>query len=85
MNLGTLIKEEIKRQSKTQKEVAEFVGISTNAMSQICINATFPHKRTLEDICDYLDIEIEFSIKRIPSDRYKNQSWEQVLEEHMQH
>lgn len=63
MNLGSSIKKEIKRQGKTQKEVAEFIGISNNAMSQICINATFPHKETLEKICKCLNVKIEFSIK----------------------
>ena len=63
MNLGTLIKKEIKRQGKTQKDIAKKIGISSNSMSQICINATFPHKETLEKICECLNVDIEFSIR----------------------
>lgn len=63
MNLGKLIKEEIKRQNRKQKEIAKIVGISNNAMCQICLGNAFPHKKTLENICKSLNIEIEFSIK----------------------
>jgi transcriptional regulator with XRE-family HTH domain len=63
MNLGSIIKKEIKKQGKTQKKVAKIVGISDNAMSQICINATFPHKDTLEKICKHLNIKINFFIE----------------------
>lgn len=62
MELGTLIKKEIKKQGKTQKEIASIIGISNNAMSQICINAAFPHKETLEKICKCLNVKVEFSI-----------------------
>jgi transcriptional regulator with XRE-family HTH domain len=64
MNLGELIKNEIKRQGKTQKGIAKIIGISNNAMSQICIDATFPHKETLEKICKCLNVKIEYSIKK---------------------
>ncbi len=64
INLGSLIKDEIKNQRKTQKEVAKYVGISNNAMSSICSGVTFPHKWTIEKICECLDIQIEFYIKR---------------------
>jgi transcriptional regulator with XRE-family HTH domain len=63
INLGAVLKEEIKRQNKTQKQVAEIVGVSNNSLSQICIGATFPHKETLEKICECLNIEICFYVK----------------------
>lgn len=64
MDLGTIIRKEIKRQGKTQKQVAEIIGISSNSMSQICNNATFPHKKTLVSICKCLNVEIAISMKR---------------------
>jgi transcriptional regulator with XRE-family HTH domain len=63
MNLGTVLKQEIKRQGKSQKYIAEIIGISRNAISLICSNNTLPHKKTLEKILKYLNIELEFIIK----------------------
>lgn len=62
MNLGALIKQEIKRQGRKQKDVAKSIGISSNTISQICIGNVFPHKSTLEKICEFLGVDIEFSI-----------------------
>lgn len=62
MNLGTIIKNEIKKQRKTQKEVAKIIGISDNAMSLICLGSTMPHKETLDKICKCLNVTIGFYI-----------------------
>ncbi len=65
MNLGKVIKQEIKNQGFKQKEIAELVGISTNAISQICIGSAIPNKTTLSKICKVLNIEIIVSIKNL--------------------
>jgi len=59
MKFGNLLKKEIKRQGKTQKEIAKIVGISIN---DICGDKVYPQKKTIDKICKSLGIEIHFKI-----------------------
>lgn len=59
---GEELKKEIRAQGLTQREVARMIGISDNAMSQICVGSAFPKKSTLLKICEVLKIEIIISI-----------------------
>ena len=65
MLLGSLIKTQLRRQGKSQKQVANAIGISTNAMSQICRDAVMPSKKTIDKICKELSVLI--SIQLIPA------------------
>jgi transcriptional regulator with XRE-family HTH domain len=43
-----------------QKELAEKVGISVNALSQIELNVSFPQKNTINGICEALGIPVAY-------------------------
>lgn len=60
MELGTAVKTLRKQRKINQNALAEICGISVNALSQIERNATFPHKRTIDKICDALEIPLSY-------------------------
>lgn len=60
MNLGTSIKTIRKQKGLAQKELAEKIGISQNALSQLEGNCTLPHKSTLNKICEALDVNLSY-------------------------
>lgn len=64
MELGKLIKSEIRRQGTTQKSVSKQVGMSQTSLSAICTGYTFPRKKTFEKICKLLNIKTAFFIVR---------------------
>lgn len=43
-----------------QKELAEKVGVSVNALSQIELNVSFPQKSTINKICESLGIPVSY-------------------------
>lgn len=63
-NLGILIKTEIKRQKRTQKEVSEKVGISETALSQIVKGIYYPSRETLTKLCEVLDVTLVYSFNK---------------------
>ena len=52
------IKEVLVIQEKTQKWLAEQMGISTTAMTAICTNKSQPHLKDLHRMAEILDVEI---------------------------
>ena len=60
MEIGTAIKNLRKNKGLTQKVLAEMCGISANAMNQIEKNTSFPHKNTIDKICDVLGIPVSY-------------------------
>jgi transcriptional regulator with XRE-family HTH domain len=52
------IKEVLFFQKKTQKWLADQLGISTTAMTAICNNKTQPHLKDLKRIAKILDVDI---------------------------
>jgi transcriptional regulator with XRE-family HTH domain len=60
MNLGTAVKLIRKEKGLSQKELAEHVGISVNALSQIEINASFPQKSTIQNLSAALDVPVAY-------------------------
>lgn len=60
MDLGKAIKTIRKKRGLKQKELANFCGISTNAMLSIEANKSFPHKTTIRKICEVLDIPVAY-------------------------
>lgn len=64
MTLGSLIKEEIRRQNRTQKDIALEMGISTTALSQIITDTYFPKKENLDKLCKILKVKLVFSFEK---------------------
>ena len=60
MNLGTAIKTVRKERGLGQKDLADRCGLSVNALSQIEINASFPHKTTIEKIAEALQVPVSY-------------------------
>jgi XRE family transcriptional regulator, regulator of sulfur utilization len=60
MNIGTAIKQIRKDKGLSQKELADQCGISVNALSQIELNAAFPQKNTIQNLCIALDIPVAY-------------------------
>lgn len=56
MNLGNAIRELRKHRGLSQKELADMCDISTNSISSIENNASFPAKGTFDKICKALDM-----------------------------
>ena len=52
------IKEILVIQGKTQKWLAEEIGISTTAMTAICNNKSQPHLKDLKRMAEILDMDI---------------------------
>ncbi len=52
------IKEILVIQGKTQKWLAEEIGISTTAMTAICNNKSQPHLKDLKRIAEILGVDI---------------------------
>jgi transcriptional regulator with XRE-family HTH domain len=52
------IKEVLFFQKKSQKWLAEQLGISTTAMTAICNNKSQPHLKDLKKIAQILDVDI---------------------------
>lgn len=63
MSLGILIKSEIKKQNRTQKDIAFEIGLSETALSQIITNTYFPSKSTIDKICSVLKVKLVFSFE----------------------
>lgn len=60
MDIGTAIKLLRKQKGLSQKELGDKCNLSVNALSQIEINASFPHKSTINSICNGLDISVAY-------------------------
>lgn len=60
MDIGIAIKTLRKEKGMSQKDLAQMCNISVNALCQIEKNATFPHKSTLQKVCDALHIPISY-------------------------
>ena len=60
MEIGTAIKHLRKNKGLTQKVLAEMCDVSANAMNQIENNPSFPHKNTIDKICDVLEIPVSY-------------------------
>lgn len=56
MTIGNAIKEIRKRKGYSQKDFAKLCNLSTNALCQIELDATFPQKNTIATICEALEI-----------------------------
>ncbi len=52
------IKEVLVIQGKSQKWLAEEMGISTTAMTLICNNKSQPHLKDLRRMAEFLDIDV---------------------------
>ncbi|GHN01553.1 hypothetical protein WSM22_30420 [Cytophagales bacterium WSM2-2] len=52
------VKEVLFFQKKTQRWLANELGISTTAMTKICNNKTQPHLKDLKRIAQILDVDI---------------------------
>ncbi len=60
MEIGTAVRKLRKNKGLTQKVLAEKCGISANAMNQIENNTSFPHKNTIDKICEVLGIPVSY-------------------------
>lgn len=60
MDIGTAVKTIRKEKGISQKQLAEDIGISVNALCQIEINASFPQKNTIQKICNALGIPVSY-------------------------
>ena len=60
MEIGTAIKHLTLTKGLTQKVLAEMCDVSANAMNQIENNTSFPHKNTIDKICDVLEIPVSY-------------------------
>ncbi|WP_417559075.1 MULTISPECIES: helix-turn-helix domain-containing protein [Flavobacteriaceae] len=60
MEIGTAVKNLRKNKGLSQKVLAEMCNISANAMNQIENNTSFPHKNTIDKICDALEIPVSY-------------------------
>ena len=75
MEIGRVIGMMIKKKGMTQVEVAERIGKSTTALSQIVKGAYKPNPETLEKLCDVLEIPqsilyfLTISEKDIPEEK----------------
>ena len=58
MKIGQLILMEIQKQNYTQKELAEAIGITETAMSQLLKGVYNPRQGTLDKICDELNVDL---------------------------
>lgn len=58
MNIGPIIKEAIAAKGTSQKKVAETIGKSTTAMTNIVKNKFSPNKDTLSKISETLNVNI---------------------------
>lgn len=56
MQLGKAIKTLRNKKGFSQKDLAEKIGISTNALCQIERNNSFPQKSTIAKICEIFNI-----------------------------
>ena len=56
MSIGKTIKELRKNKNIKQTDLALKCGLSVNALCQIELDNTFPHKKTINKICESLDI-----------------------------
>lgn len=56
MTIGQVIKKIIKKRGLTQVEVAERIGKSTTALSQIINGVYEPNPESLEKLCNVLDV-----------------------------
>jgi transcriptional regulator with XRE-family HTH domain len=52
------IKEVLFFQKRTQKWLADELGVSTTAMTAMCNNKTQPHLKDLKKIAEILDVDI---------------------------
>jgi transcriptional regulator with XRE-family HTH domain len=57
-NFGDLIRAELKKQNRTQKDLADEVGISVTSMTFIVTGKYFPTPTHLENICKALKVEL---------------------------
>ena len=75
MNLGETIVTLRKHKSLLQRELAERIGMSANALCNIENNISFPTKETIEAICKGLEIPVSYLLfsclteDDIPEDR----------------
>jgi len=53
------VKEVLVIKGKTQKWLAEQLGISTTAMTSLCNNKSQPHLKDLKRIAEILDVDIK--------------------------
>lgn len=60
MDIGTSIKFIRKQRGLSQKDLASVCGISVNALCQIELNNTLPHKSTLQKISEYLNVPVSY-------------------------
>lgn len=60
MDIGNAIKTLRKQKGISQKQLAEICEISVNALCQIENDQTFPHKSTIQKICDALQVPTSY-------------------------
>ena len=60
MDIGTAIKTIRKKKGLGQKELSDATDLSVNAISQIELNVTFPHKKNIAKICEALEIPVSY-------------------------
>ncbi len=68
MNFGNKLRELRLEKGVTQKEVAEFLGLTTKAYCFYELEKREPSLRTLAKICEFYDVSADYLIGR--SDRY---------------
>lgn len=58
-DLGQQIKNQRKKKGFSQKQLAEQLGISANAMCNIEKGYSLPSKETMDEICQLLNVEVK--------------------------
>jgi transcriptional regulator with XRE-family HTH domain len=60
MSFGNRVKKIRKQKGVSQSTLANALGISTNAISQYETDKRFPDKKTLVEICNFLDVSSDY-------------------------
>ena len=60
MDIGTAIKTFRTKRGISQKDLAKYAGISTNALCSIEKDKSFPSKETINAICDVLEVSVGY-------------------------
>ena len=71
MKLGAQIKQIRKKKGFSQKQLAEQLGISANAMCNIEKGYSLPSKETVDEICQLLNVEVKLVEKEVVMIRKK--------------
>lgn len=70
MTISQRIFEELKNQKKKQKDLAEYIGLSTSAVSDWKKKGTNPAAENISAIADYLNLSIEYLLTGVEKKSY---------------